>query len=38
MKFFAYLTATIAAVSGQEVKNGKCHALAFSSGDQDAAY
>jgi hypothetical protein len=38
MKFFSLMATTFAVVSGQEVKNGKCHALAFSSGDQDAAY
>jgi len=38
MKFLAFVASAVAVVSGQEVKNGKCHALAFSSGDQDAAY
>ena len=38
MKFFSIIASAIAMVQGQEVKNGKCYAIAFSSGDQDAAY
>jgi predicted acylesterase/phospholipase RssA len=38
MKFATVVLSTIAVAEAQEVSAGKCHALAFSSGDESAAY
>jgi predicted acylesterase/phospholipase RssA len=38
MKFATVVLSTIAVTEAQEVSAGKCHALAFSSGDESAAY